>query len=488
MLLKIVVISAFALMIVVIGILGLRKTKSFSDYFLGGGTIGPWMTAFTYGAAYFSAVLFIGFAGKVGWEFGYSGLWIAVGNSIVGVLGVWWLMGARIKRMSTEYNVATMPEYFERRYDSKFLKLYSSIAIFIFFIPYSAAVFIGLSYLFQANFNMSYTLALVFMGGFTAVYLVLGGYKSMTMIDVIFGMIMAVGAAVLIGSTISGAGGLGNITSSLDSVNPLLTDLIGPPGVWPLFCLMFLTSVAPFAMPQLVQKFYAIKDKRSIRIGMIISTAFSALISVSAYFSGASARFFLSPEKAPVAFKDGKPIFDVLMPVFLADVIPGALSILMLLLILSASMSTLAALVLISSSSVSKDVYAGFINKNISDRNLTLMMRVASAFFVCLSVILAYFKPATIVSILGISWGAIGSAFLGPFVWGILSKRSNKYGAILSSLLGLGVCLALYFNKMPSPQAGTIGMIVSLATSPILSLLTEPLLAKSGAYKTKQEA
>jgi SSS family solute:Na+ symporter/sodium/proline symporter len=481
MILKTVVISAFALMIVIIGILGMRKTKSFSDYFLGGGTIGPWMTAFTYGAAYFSAVLFIGFAGKIGWEFGYSGLWIAAGNSLVGVLGVWWLMGDRIKRMSVEYNVATMPEYFEKRYDSKFLKLYSSIAIFIFFIPYSAAVFIGLSYLFQANFDMSYTLALLFMGGFTAVYLVLGGYKSMTMIDVIFGIIMAAGAAVLIGSTISGAGGLGNISSNLDSVNPLLTNWVGPPGAWPLFCLVFLTSIAPFAMPQLVQKFYAIKDKRSIRTGMVASTCFSILISGTAYFAGASARFFLSPESAPAAFKDGKPIFDILMPVLLADIIPGALSILMLLLILSASMSTLAALVLISSSSVSKDVYAGFINRNISDRNLTLMMRIASACFVCISVVLAYFKPATIVSILGISWGAIGSTFLGPFVWGILSKRTNKFGAIMSSLLGLGVCLALYFGKMPSPQAGTIGMIVSLAANPILSFLAAPYMVKSRA-------
>ena len=129
MLLKISVIAAFAIMIIVIGILGMRKTRSFSDFFLGGGNIGPWMTAFTYGTAYFSAVLFIGFAGKVGWGFGYSGLWIAVGNALLGVLGVWWLMGHRIKRMSVEYGVHTMAEYFEKRYDSRFLKLFSAIAL-----------------------------------------------------------------------------------------------------------------------------------------------------------------------------------------------------------------------------------------------------------------------------------------------------------------------------------------------------------------------
>jgi len=478
MLARIVVIAAFALTIITIGILGLRRTKSFDDFFLGGGKIGPWMTAFTYGAAYFSAVLFIGFAGKIGWDFGYSALWIALGNAFIGVLAVWWLMGNRIKQTALKYQVYTMPEFFEKRYDSRMFKLYASIAIFIFFIPYSAAVFIGLSYLFQATFNLSYASALLFMGGFTALYLVLGGYKSMTMIDVIFGIIMAVGAVILLGSTIGNAGGLGNLTAKLNSFNPKLTEIIGPPGFWPLFSLVFLTSVAPFAMPQLVQKFYAIKDKRSIRIGMVASTCFSILIAVTAYFTGASSRYFLSPETAPAAFRDGKPIFDALMPELFANVIPSSLTVLMLLLILSASMSTLAALVLISSSSVAKDVYAGFINKKVSDANLTLLMRVSSALFIVISVVLAYFRPSTIVTILGISWGAIGSAFIGPFFWGMLSSRMTKLGAVSSSLIGLGVCLGLYLSGTPSPQAGTIGMIVSLAMNPLVSLLGKPEAVK----------
>ena len=468
---KILVISAFGLMVVIIGILGFRRTHSFADYFLGGGKVGPWMTAFTYGAAYFSAVLFIGFAGKIGWDFGLSGLWIALGNSLIGVLAIWWLMGDRIKRMSLEYQVQTMPEFFEKRYHSPALKLYSSVAIFVFFIPYSAAVFIGLAYLFQATFSINYTLALLLMGGFTAIYMVMGGYRSMTMIDVIFGMVMAVGAVVLLASTIGAVGGLGALTGKLASFHPDLTSLVGPPGVWPLFSLVFLTSVAPFAMPQLVQKFYAIKDRRAVHIGMVASTIFSVLIAGTAYFTGVTTRVLLSPETTPAAFQNGKPIFDALMPELLASAIPASLSILMLLLILSASMSTLAALVLISSSSVAKDVYAGFINKSISDKRLTLLMRFCSAFFIGLSVVLAYFKPATIVVILGISWGAIGSAFLGPFVWGLLSKRMTTLGAVASSLLGLGTCLVLYITGTPSPQAGTIGMLVSLAVNPVVSLI-----------------
>lgn len=470
---KIIVISIYAILIITMGLLGMRKTRSFSDFFLGGGNVGPWMTAFTYGTAYFSAVLFIGFAGKIGWGFGYSGMWIALGNTLVGVLGVWWLLGHRIKAMSVEYQVSTMAEYFEKRYDSKFLKFFSAMCVFIFFIPYSAAVFIGLSYLFQSNFNMDFTWALIFMGLFTAVYLVLGGYKSIVMVDVFFGIIMLIGVIVLLFFTVRAGGGFASMTAKLQAVDPKLTKWVGPPGFWPLFSLVALTSLAPMGMPQLVQKFYAIKDRRAIRIGMIGSTVFALLVCGTAYFTGATTRIFLSPETTPQAFNNAKPVVDALMPVMLSSVIPTSLSILILLLILSASMSTLAALVLISSSSVVKDIYAGFINPDVSDGTLTRMMRILSAVFILLSVVFAYFRPATIVAILGISWGAIGSVFLGPFIWGLLWKRTSRAGAIASTILGLGTCLALYMIWPPekTPQAGTIGMFVSLAVSPIVSLL-----------------
>ncbi|GBC61890.1 sodium:solute symporter [Desulfonema ishimotonii] len=466
---KVTVIALYLLMIVGIGIVGMRKTRSFSDFFLGGGKVGPWMTSFTYATSYFSAVLFIGFAGKIGWGFGYSALWIAVGNALVGVMGVWWLMGFRIKEMSVEYGVSTMSEFFEKRYESRFLKLFAALSIFIFFIPYSSAVFMGLSYLFESNFNIPYTWALGLIGFFTAIYLVLGGYKSMTMLDMLFGQIMIAGVIILLWFTLGKGGGLANMTARLSAVDPRLTGVVGPPGIWPLFCIVFLTSVAPFGMPQLVQKFYAIRDRRAVRIGTVASTGFALLISGVAYFTGATTRLFLSPDTTPGAFRDGRPVFDALMPEMLANVIPDSLSVLMLLLVLSASMSTLAALVLISSSSVVKDLYAGFIRPDADDATLTCLMRWGNAFFVLLSVLLAYLKPATIVAILGTSWGAIGSVFLGPFIWGLFTRSANKFGAIASSVLGLSACVFLYVTGSPSPEAGTVGMLVSLGVNPVAS-------------------
>jgi SSS family solute:Na+ symporter/sodium/proline symporter len=465
MVVKIAVVLAYVAMIIWLGVAGMRKTKSFSDFFLGGRDVGPWFTAFTYGTAYFSAVIFIGFAGKIGWAFGISGMWIALGNALIGTLLVWLLLGKRVKEVTLKLNIHTMPEYLESRYSSPFFKTYSAVAIFVFLVPYTAAVFMGLSYLFEATFGLPYWLMLAFMGVFTGIYLVMGGYKSMTMVDFIFGIIMLFGVGALFSSTVTAGGGMEQIFAHLRDINPQLTKAVGPPGIWPLFSLVFLTSVAPFGMPQLLQKFYAIRDEKSVRIGTFASTIFALLIAGVAYFTGVLTRVFINPSNTPEAFTtSGAPNFDALMPALLTKAIPGSLSILILLLMLSASMSTLAALVLISSSTVTKDLYGGLINKKASDKRLTTLMRIASTFFIILSVILALLRPAVIVTILSISWGAIASVFLGPFLWGMFTKRFGKVGAIVTSLVALTTTMVLFIGKFQdAPSSGTIGMMVSLA-------------------------
>ena len=465
MLPNILAVAAYALLVVYIGHRGMRKTSTYDDFLLGGRKIGPWMTAFSYGTAYFSAVLLIGFAGKLGWGFGLSALWIAVGNTLIGVLGVWLLLGNRIKQAAGKYNVKTMPEFLEARFQSPFMKGYTALAIFVFFIPYTAAVFMGLSYLFESTFQLPYSWALLIMGVFTGVYLIMGGYKSMAMIDVIFGVIMTLGVLILLWFNIQKGGGIPNIVESLRAIQPELAGPVGPPGLLPLLSLVFLTSVAPFAMPQLLQKFYAIRDRKAVKIGTVASTLFALLVTGIAYFSGALTRIFLSPASNPDAFTEGgAPVFDALMPELLVNVIPGALTVVILLLVLSASMSTLAALVLVSSSTVTKDFYHGFVNRSASDKKLTTLGRLSSGFFIVLSVILAWFKPAVIVTILSISWGAIASVFLGPFIWGILSDKLGRTGAIVSSISGLAVCLVLFFSwdSRMVPQAASLGMLVSL--------------------------
>jgi len=472
---KYLLISVYTIFIIILGLLGHRKTKSFNDFLLGGGKIGPWMTAFSYGTAYFSAVLFIGFAGKIGWGFGLSSLWIAAGNCLIGTLGVWLVMGNSIKKAALKYRVHTMPEFLAARYKSPFLKLFTSSVFFVLLIPYTAAVFMGLSYLFEINFNIPYTYVLLFMGMLTGIYLILGGYKSMAMVDVFFGIIMVFGVILLLYSTVNKAGGMTMLVDKLNSINPGLTSSVGPPGFWALISLVCLTSVAPFAMPQLVHKFYSIKDAKAVKIGMIASTVFAALVTGTAYFTGALTRIFINPVNNPGAFSNGKPIFDALMPELVATVIPPALTIIILLLILSASKSTLAALVLMSSATLTEDLYKGFINKSASDKTLTSMMRICSAVFILLAIILAYLKPAVIVTILAISWGGLASVALGPFIWGLFNRKANGTGAIIAAIGGFGICLFLFIYWGPSmvPQAGSIGMLASIILVPLGSVFAK---------------
>jgi SSS family solute:Na+ symporter/sodium/proline symporter len=394
-----------------------------------------------------------------------------LGNTFVGTFLVWKLLGARIMRATREMNVHTMPEYLEARFDSRFLKAYSAICIFVFLIPYSASVYMGLSYLFEIMLNVPYSYVLLGMASLTALYLIMGGYKAVCVVDILQGMIMIAGILIMIGMFTVKARGPSNILNSLNAINPELTSIWGPPGWLAIMSLMFLTSVAPLAMPQLVQKFYGIKDERSVRTGTIVATLFALVITFGAYYSGALTRIFISADKYPSLFEGGKPAFDRLMPVMIKDFVPEALVVIILLLVFAASMSTLAAIVLVSSSSIVKDLYQGFLNRKADEKSLVLPMRVTCLAAIVLSVIVALKEPVIIVTMLSISWGAVASVFLAPFVYGLLWKRATKLSAIISSFAGLSTTLiwfALSEGTSAVPIIASTGMIVSLLVLPLV--------------------
>lgn len=462
MLLKSLILVLYAIVIIIIGFRSFRQIRSTTDFVLGGGRVGAFLSAFSYGTAYFSAVLFVGFAGKIGWNFGLSSIWIGVFNALIGVFLVWILLAWRVKQQTTQLNVSTMTEFFEKRYHSRTLKILSSIVIFIFLIPYSAAVFMGLSYLFEVSLGIPFLYVLIAMGFFTAFYVTLGGYRSMALLDAFFGIIMIVSVIVLIAFTLKHSNGLGSILDALESAHPALTRPVGPPGLMPLLSIIILTSIAPFAMPQLVQKFYAIRDKAAIRRGAVISAIFAFIIGCTAYFLGASTRFFISETSHPHLFSNGKPHFDYVMPEFLTTILPDSFHVIILLLLLSASMSTLASLVLISTATFVKDFYSELIQHNMTDSQKTFLMRLTSLLFVFLAVFFAAVEIDVIVEILGISWGAIGSFFLGPFMWGVFSTKVPKVAAFVSGFVALGICVLFYMMGYSSPEAGSIGMICSM--------------------------
>jgi SSS family solute:Na+ symporter len=470
MLFSIILISVFLVGMVGIGVWGMKKTTTLGDFFLGGRTIGPWVSAFAYGTTYFSAVLFIGFAGKLGWGYGWNVLWIAAGNTLIGTLAAWLVLGRRTRRMTHNLDALTMPEFFFERFQAKGLKILSALIIFVFLIPYSASVFKGLGHMFQINFNISYDVALLIMTVITGIYLILGGYFAITLTDFIQGLIMIVGALALVAVMTMKGGGPEQVFATMAQNYPAHIPPEKQPSLLMLGALVFMTSFGVWGMPQMVQKFYAIKDEKMIFRAAIVTTVFSFIIAGAAYFNGALTHLFF---KEPIMGDKG-PAFDQMIPEMLKANLPPSLMGVVLLLVLSASMSTLSSLVLVSSSSVAIDLYKGHVNPKVSKETSLVMMRFLSAVFVGFSFFIAKYELAIIVTLMSLSWGAIAGSFMAPFLYGLYWKRTSAAGIYAGMIVGLSVSVGLfyYWGAAKSPLAASVGMIVPFLVVPLVSWFT----------------
>ena len=469
---KIVLLAVYVVVMLGIGYWAMRRTKNIGDFFLGGRQIGPWMSAFAYGTTYFSAVLFIGYAGKLGWGFGLHTMWIVLGNAIIGSLIAWWVLGKRTRLMTAKLNSMTMPDFLASRYNCQLLKTVSALIIFIFLVPYSASVYTGLSYLIGVNFNVSYEFALAFLAVLTGVYIIMGGYLALTITDFIRGIIELFGVLVMVIYLASQVGGFSHATTTLmkPEYAPALKAMIGGfPGWVTLASLVIITSFGPWGLPQMVQKFYSIKSELHIKSAMIVCTIFALLMAFGAYYTGALTHLFyqVPPSKN----------IDELMPIFLTQKVPGSISLIILFLVFSASMSSLSSLVLVSSSAIAMDLYGGVIKPNASKQTVMTLMRVLCGVFVAASLIIAMKKPTIIVNLMVISWGVLAGAFAAPYVYGLFWRRANATGAIAGLFTGLIIAVGLFISKGKDfiPIAGAIAIIVPFIVVPIVSLITKPM-------------
>ena len=476
-----VLLIIFLLSMVFIGIWGMKKTSTLGDFFLGNRSIGPWISAFAYGTSYFSAVVFIGFAGKLGWGFGLNVLWISLGNVVFGSFLAWIVLGKKTRRMTQNLNVMTMPEFLQERYDAKYIKLLSASIIFIFLLPYSASIFKGLGHLFEINFNISYDVALLVMILITGIYLVLGGYFAITLTDFIQGIIMIVGSIAMVAVLTGKSGGLVNSINEIMIKYPQHIPAGKEPGIIMLASLVFMTSFGTWGLPQMVQKFYAIKNEKLIYKAAIVTTIFALIVVFAAYFVGSLSHVFI--DKIPL--ENGVPAFDKIIPDLLKANLPEVLMAVILLLILSASMSTLSSLVLVSASSVAIDMYKGHINPKISKNNSVAMMRFLSGLFIIISYFIARYNFTIIITLMSLSWGVVAGAFMAPYLYGLYWRGTTKAGAYSGIITGLLLAVLLFFILGPanSPIASTIAMIVPFAVVPLVSLVT-----KKPAEKTIDKA
>ena len=469
-----------------VGIYCRKHSTDVNGFVLGGRSVGPWLTAFAYGTSYFSAVVFVGYAGQFGWNFGVASTWAGVGNAILGSLLAWAILGRRTRVMSQHLNSATMPQFFEGRYGSKKLKLAAAVIIFVFLIPYTASLYNGLSRLFGMAFNIDYSVCVIAMAVLTAVYVIVGGYMATAINDFIQGIIMIFGIIAVVVAVLKSQGGfdeaflrLSQVTDPEVSSNAgIFTSFLGPNPLG-LLGVVMLTSMGTWGLPQMVQKFYAIKDEKSITKGMIISTVFALVVAGGCYFLGGFGRLFFSSEEAMQAAGG----YDSIIPTMLSGLSPVLIAVVVVL-VLSASMSTLSSLVMASSSTLTLDFIKGTISKKMSEKKQLLIIRVFIAVFIAISVIIAIVQYkmnlSFIAQLMGISWGALAGAFLGPFLYGLYWKRTSKASVWVCFIFSTVVMVANILLKSWFPEilqspinAGVFCMLAGLVIVPVVSLLTK---------------
>ncbi len=481
MFIKIALLVIFFAVMVAVGIFCRRNATDVNGFVLGGRSVGPWLTAFAYGTSYFSAVVFVGYAGQFGWKYGIAATWAGIGNAILGSLIAWAVLGRRTRIMTQHLDSATMPDFFEKRFGSKNLKLAASVVTFIFLIPYTASLYNGLSRLFGMAFNIDYSVCVIVMAVLTGVYVIAGGYMATAINDFIQGIIMLFGIVAVIAAVLKSQGGFMGALASLAQVSDSAVSEI--PGVFASFFgpdplnllgVVILTSLGTWGLPQMVQKFYAIKSERSIKTGMIVSTFFALIVAGGCYFLGGFGRLF----DVNVAAEG----YDAVIPTMLSG-LPDLLIAIVVILVLSASMSTLSSLVLTSSSTLTLDFIKGTVIKKMDEKRQLRWIRALIVVFILISVVMAilqYRSSVTFIAqLMGVSWGALAGAFLAPFLYGLYWKKVTKTACGVNFAFATIFMLANIFFKSSFPallqspiNAGAFCMIAGLIIVPVVSLVT----------------
>ena len=508
MFIKLAMIVAFFAVTLLVGVTAARRAKGVDGFVLGGRSVGPWLTAFSFGTSYFSAVIFIGYAGRFGWNFGLASTWVGLGNAFIGSLMAWMLLGRRTRVMTQHIGSRTMPDFFGLRYKSKALRLVAAVIVFVFLIPYTASLFNGLAQLFSASFALPYWGWVLIMAVLTGVYVIVGGYMGSAVNNFIQGLIMLVGIVAVIAAVLNSNGGLMEAIAKLSEgsaataagteLKGAFTSFFGPQPLQ-LLGVVVLTSLGTWGLPQMVGKFYAIKDESAIKKGTIISTFFGLVVAGGCYFLGGFGRLYADSIELNAA---GNPTsFDAIIPAMLTkvetDLNGGTWLIgLVLILVLAASMSTLSSLAMTSASTITLDLIAPLAKKEKSEKSKMLSMRLLLAASIIIAAAIAILVVTNkemasklyISDLMGISWGALAGCFLAPFLYGLYWKKTTKAAVWVSFATGLAITLTQFtLNAVlkltfenpvlkyfcgSSINAGMLAMAVGLILVPAVSLLT----------------
>lgn len=472
-------IAVYIAAMIVIGIYSGRKSKSIADFTVGGRNAGAWLSALSYGTAYFSAVMFVGYAGGTGLQYGLWGVAAGIGNAVFGSWLAWRVLARRTRDVSARLKIKTMPQFFDARYQSKAMKTFVAIVIFIFLVPYSASVYKGLASVADVLLGIDVTLCMLIIAVVAILLLLLGGYVAQARADFVQGIVMMFGVALLIffvlrSEQVNGFAGLAAYAKTASGLPKLSASQAVS-----LIATVLMTSFGTWGLPQMIQKYFGIKDDKQARRGIVISTFFALLVAGGGYFIGSLCHLFFTKETIPAQ--------DYIVPTMLRLVrMPSVLLGVVLVLLIAASVSTLCSITLSASSTLSMDLIKARLKPAMTDQKISLLTRVLCVVFVIGSYIVAN-TDTPILDMMSYSWGIISGSFLAPYVVALYWKKMNRAGAwagmwsgflialipAVSKLLALVGVSAPVVGKLAGlgPVFAVAAMLISLALCFIVSVI-----------------
>lgn len=479
-------IAIYVVFIAVVGLINAKKSKNITEFTVGKRNASAWLSAFSYGTAYFSAVMFIGYAGGTGWKYGLWGILPGVGNAIIGSLLAWIVLAKKTRELTRQHKIKSMPQLFEKRFHSTKMKNFCVAVIFLFLIPYSASVYKGLTSVCSVLLGVDERVCMIVIAVSSLAIVILGGYGATLKADFVQGAIMLVGVILLIISvmnskTVGGfSEGLAAIAEETKNLNLTPASHVG------LWATVLMTSFGTWGLPQMIHKYYGIRDNHEVKRGTIISTFFALVVAGGGYFIGSLAHlFFKSLDDIPGA---GSGKTDYLIPNMLrmseiSDVLIGVI----LVLLIAASVSTLSSITITATSTLTMDFVAPVIIRTDDKVKEAKITKLLCFVFVVFSYIIAN-SNTPILDMMSYSWGIISGSFLAPYALSLYWKKLGTKGAwagiisgfvtalppVICKLLSIDASLPLFGKIMDmGPHFACLAMVVSLLLCILVTKLTK---------------
>lgn len=413
-----------------IGYAAYRRTSNLSEYVLGGRRLGPAVTALSAGASDMSGWLMMGLPGAM-FVSGLSASWIVIGLTL-GAFANWLYMAPRL-RAYTELanNSITIPSFLENRFGdrSRLLRLVSGIVIMVFFTFYVSAGIVSGGILFENTFQTSYTTGVLLITGVVVAYTLFGGFLAVSWTDFVQGIIMIVALILVPAVTIWHTGGAGAAFQTIREVDPALFDMFKGTSAAAIASL-FAWGLGYFGQPHIIVRFMAIKSVGEIKKARTIGMAWMIFSIGGAMFTGFVGIAYFHREG--LSLTNPETIFIRLSEILFHPVITGFL----LAAILAAIMSTISSQLLVTSSSLTEDLYKTFFRRAASERELVLAGRISVLLVALVALWLASNKNGTILSLVGYAWAGFGASFGPVILFSLYWKRMTRWGAFAGMLAG----------------------------------------------------